>query len=121
MEFSHTSVLLEETIEGLHIRPDGIYVDGTLGGGGHSSRIAEQLTGGRLIGIDQDADAIAAAGERLSPWKDKVTLVRNNYCNMPAVLSQLWAFPPISWTMANGDFPTRMTLLWTCGWIKGRR
>ena len=89
MEFSHTSVLLEETIEGLHIRPDGIYVDGTLGGGGHSSRIAEQLTGGRLIGIDQDADAIAAAGERLSPWKDKVTLVRNNYCNMPAVLSQL--------------------------------
>ena len=89
MEFSHTSVLLEETIEGLQIRPDGIYVDGTLGGGGHSSRIAGQLSGGRLIGIDQDGDAIAAAGARLAPWKDRVTLVRNNYCNMPVVLEQL--------------------------------
>ena len=89
MEFSHTSVLLEETIEGLQIRPDGIYVDGTLGGGGHSSRIAGQLSGGRLIGIDQDGDAIAAAGARLAPWKDRVTLVRNNYCNMPVGLEQL--------------------------------
>ena len=89
MEFSHTSVLLEETIEGLQIRPDGIYVDGTLGGGGHSSRIAGQLSGGRLIGIDQDGDAIAAAGARLAPCKDRVTLVRNNYCNMPVVLEQL--------------------------------
>ena len=89
MEFSHTSVLLEETIEGLHIRPDGIYVDGTLGGGGHSSRIAEQLTGGRLIGIDQDGDAIAAALARLAPFQDKVTIVRDNYCNIVRVLQEL--------------------------------
>lgn len=89
MEFAHTSVLLDETIEGLNIRPDGIYVDGTLGGGGHSSRIAGQLTQGRLIGIDQDDAAITAAGKRLEEWKEKVTLVRNNYCNMPAVLKEL--------------------------------
>ena len=81
--------MLEETIEGLQIRPDGIYVDGTLGGGGHSSRSAGQLSGGRLIGSDQDGGARAAAGARLAPWKDRVTLVRNNYCNMPVVLEQL--------------------------------
>lgn len=89
MDFAHTSVLLEETVEGLHIKPDGIYVDGTLGGGGHSSYIARQLTTGRLIGIDQDEAAIAAAGEKLKPWKEKVTIVRSNYCNMPAVLAEL--------------------------------
>ena len=89
MDFSHTSVLLEETIEGLAIRPDGIYVDGTLGGAGHSSCIVQKLTSGRLIGIDQDSDAIEAAGKRLEPWKDRVTLVRDNYCNLPAVLKSL--------------------------------
>ena len=89
MDFAHTSVLLEETIEGLAIRPDGIYVDGTLGGAGHSSCIARRLTGGRLIGIDQDSDAIEAAGSRLEPWKDRITLVRDNYCNLPAVLRNL--------------------------------
>ncbi|MDO4331071.1 MAG: 16S rRNA (cytosine(1402)-N(4))-methyltransferase RsmH [Eubacteriales bacterium] len=89
MEFAHTSVLLNETIEGLHIRPDGVYVDGTLGGGGHSAEIAKRLTRGRLIGIDQDDAAIAAAGKRLEKWNEKVTLVRNNYCNMPAVLKEL--------------------------------
>ncbi len=83
MEFKHYSVLLEETIENLNIKPDGIYVDGTLGGGGHSYQIAKRLgAGGRLIGIDQDADAIAAATERLAEFSDKVTIIRSNYANM---------------------------------------
>ena len=81
MEFRHRSVLLDETIEGLRIRPDGIYLDGTLGGGGHSSEILRRLDGGRLIGIDQDAEALAAAEERLSPYQGKFTLIRDNYCN----------------------------------------
>lgn len=83
MEFSHYSVLLEETIKNLNIRPDGIYVDGTLGGGGHASEVAKRLSEkGRLIGIDQDADAIRAAGERLAPFGDRVTIIRSNYANM---------------------------------------
>jgi 16S rRNA (cytosine1402-N4)-methyltransferase len=90
MEFRHKSVLLDETIENLNIKPDGIYVDGTLGGGGHSYEIAKRLTGGgRLIGIDQDEDAIKAAGERLAQFGDTVTIVRNNYCNMNLVLDEL--------------------------------
>ena len=90
MTFRHVSVLLPETIEGLNIRPDGIYADGTLGGGGHASEVAARLTeGGRLIGIDQDADAIAAAGERLKPFGDRVTIVRDNYVNMKQVLTDL--------------------------------
>ena len=89
MAFEHKSVLLTETIEGLQIRPDGIYVDGTLGGGGHSYEIAKRLTGGRLIGIDQDQAAIEAAGMRLSPFEDKVTIVRSNYRNTREVLSEL--------------------------------
>jgi len=90
MTFRHVSVLLPETIEGLSIRPDGIYADGTLGGGGHASEVAARLTeGGRLIGIDQDADAIAAAGERLKPFGDRVTIVRDNYVNMKQVLADL--------------------------------
>lgn len=83
MEFKHYSVLLQETIEYLNIRPDGIYVDGTLGGAGHAGEIAKRLSSqGRLIGIDQDADAIKAAGERLMPYKDLVTIIRSNYANM---------------------------------------
>ncbi len=82
MEFNHYSVLLKECIDELRIKPDGIYVDGTLGGAGHSSEIAKRLTTGRLIGIDQDEDAIRAATERLAPYKDRVTIVRSNYENM---------------------------------------
>ena len=88
-EFHHVSVLLQECLEGLNIRPDGIYVDGTLGGAGHSSRIAQRLTTGRLIGIDRDPVALAAAGERLKPWKDRVTLVHSNFCEIKQVLSDL--------------------------------
>ncbi len=90
MEFVHKSVLLKETIEGLNIKPDGIYVDGTLGGAGHSYHICERLgESGRLIGIDQDEDAISAAGRRLEPFADKVSIVRDNYCNIRKVLSDL--------------------------------
>ncbi len=90
MEFAHVSVLLRETIEQLNIRPDGIYVDGTLGGGGHALEVCSRLSDkGRLIGIDQDADAIAAAGKRLQKFKDRVTIVRSNYCNMRRELQKL--------------------------------
>ena len=90
MEFKHKSVLLYETIDGLNIKPDGIYVDGTLGGGGHSYEICKRLSaGGRLIGIDQDDAAIAAASARLEEFGDMVTIVRSNYCNMKSVLHDL--------------------------------
>ena len=90
MEFKHKSVLLDETIDGLAIKPDGIYVDGTLGGGGHSYEICKRLAAnGRLIGIDQDEDAIAAAGKRLEEFSDRVTIVRSNYCNIQKVLNEL--------------------------------
>ena len=88
-EFYHVSVLLEECLEGLDIKPDGIYVDGTLGGAGHSSRIAARLTTGRLIGIDRDPVALKAAGERLKPWEDRVTLVHSNFCEVRQVLDDL--------------------------------
>ena len=88
-EFHHVSVLLEECIEGLNIRPDGIYVDGTLGGAGHSSRIAAQLTTGKLIGIDRDPVALTAAGERLAPFGDRVALVHSNFSEMDSALESL--------------------------------
>ena len=88
-EFHHVSVLLEECIEGLNIKPDGIYVDGTLGGAGHSSHIAAKLTTGRLIGIDRDPVALKAAGKRLEPFGDRVTLVHSNFCEMASVLKDL--------------------------------
>lgn len=88
MEFSHKSVLLEETIESLHIRPDGCYVDGTLGGAGHALEICKRLgENGRLVGIDQDGDAIQAAQEKLKPFK--VSIVRSNYVDFDRVLDQL--------------------------------
>ncbi|WP_346663908.1 16S rRNA (cytosine(1402)-N(4))-methyltransferase RsmH [uncultured Merdimonas sp.] len=90
MEFQHKSVLLNETIEGLHIRPDGTYVDGTLGGGGHAYEIAKRLGDkGSIIGIDQDAVAIEAAGIRLKDFGEKVTIVRSNYCDMKSRLQEL--------------------------------
>ena len=88
-EFHHVSVLLDECIEGLNIRPDGIYVDGTLGGAGHSSEIVKRLTTGRLIGIDRDPVALKAAGERLAPYSDRVTLVHSNFCEIASVLKDL--------------------------------
>ena len=88
-EFHHVSVLLEECIEGLAIKPEGIYVDGTLGGAGHSSRIAAKLTTGRHIGIDRDPVALKAAAQRLKPWEDRVTLVHSNFCEIASVLEQL--------------------------------
>lgn len=89
MAFKHYSVLLEETIENLNIKPDGIYVDGTLGGGGHALEVVKQLSDkGRFYGIDQDDAAIGAAGERLSDYQDKITLIRSNYCHMQTVLKE---------------------------------
>ncbi len=90
VEFKHTSVLLEEAVESLHVRPDGIYVDGTLGGGGHSYEIAKRLSeGGRLIGIDQDAAAIEAAGKRLGEFGNKITIIRANYAQMSEKLKEI--------------------------------
>ena len=90
MEFKHTSVLLQETIENLDIKPEGTYLDGTLGGAGHASEVAARLAGaGRLIGIDQDEDAIAAAGKRLLPYQERVTLIRDNYVHAVEALSQI--------------------------------
>lgn len=90
MEFVHKSVLLHETVDSLNVKPDGIYVDGTLGGGGHALEVCRQLgENGRFIGIDQDAEAIEAAGERLKEFGDKVTIVRSNYVDTPSVLKSL--------------------------------
>lgn len=83
MEFKHKSVLLDETVDNLNIKPDGIYVDGTLGGAGHACEVCKRLSDkGRFIGFDQDADAIQAAGERLKDYADRVTVIRSNYCYM---------------------------------------
>ena len=90
MEFKHKSVLLEETVDGLNIKPEGIYVDGTLGGAGHASEVCRRLSAkGRFIGIDQDQDAIVAASDRLAAYEDRVTIIRSNYCYMANELHSL--------------------------------
>ncbi len=89
MEFHHISVLLDECIDALHIRPDGIYLDGTLGGAGHSSQIAQRLTTGRLISVDRDPVALRVAQERLAPWMDRVTLVHSNFREIDRILDDL--------------------------------
>lgn len=89
MEFKHESVLPKETIENLNIKPDGIYVDGTLGGAGHSFQIVKQLSSGRLIGIDQDQEAIDAATKKLAVFQDKVSIIKDNFVNIKNVLSDL--------------------------------
>ncbi len=133
MEFVHKSIMLGETIEALHIKPDGIYVDGTLGGGGHSLEIARRLTeGGRLIGIDQDGDAIAAAGQRLAPYADRVTIVRSNYADMKQVLKDLSIdrvdgilldLGVSSYQLDNGErgLPTERMYRLTCAWTCARK
>ena len=93
MEFKHKSVLLEECIEGLNIKPDGIYVDGTLGGAGHASQVCKRLSAkGRFIGIDQDQDAIIAASERLGEYADRTTIIRSNYCRMVQELEKIGVY-----------------------------
>lgn len=90
MEFKHTTVLLDETVDGLNVKPDGIYVDGTLGGGGHAYQVCKRLTGkGSIIGIDQDEEALKAAGTRLEDFGDKVTLIRSNYKDMQVKLLEI--------------------------------
>ncbi len=90
MEFKHTSVLLEETLDGLRVRPDGIYVDGTLGGAGHAVEVCKKLSAkGRFIGIDQDQDAIIAASERLKAYRERTTIIRSNYCYMVEELHRI--------------------------------
>lgn len=89
MEFEHRSVLLQETIQSLHVKPDGIYVDGTLGGGGHAYEVCRLLNmDGRFFGIDQDEAAILAAGSRLEPFKDRVTIIRSNYCHIKQLMKE---------------------------------
>lgn len=89
MEFKHISVLKQESINGLNIKPDGVYVDCTTGGGGHSLEIVKKLTTGRLICIDKDTDALAAAHERLADYLDKITFVNNNFANIDEILADL--------------------------------
>ena len=132
MEFKHISVLLEETIENLNIRPDGIYVDGTLGGGGHSYHIAKELSeSGRLIGIDQDDAAIAAAGQRLSAFEERVTIVRSNYKDADKALKELSISGVDGIVLDLGvssyqldtwreDFPINMIQHWTCVWTEDK-
>ena len=114
MIFEHKSVLLMETVDSLNVKPDGIYVDGTLGGGGHAYEVSRRLgEKGRLIGIDQDADAIAAATERLLPFKDKVTIVRSNYKNIREVLF-IWILVCLhtSWIRRTVDSLTERMPRW---------
>ena len=132
MEFKHKSVLLEETIEGLDIKPDGIYVDGTLGGAGHAGEVCRKLSAkGRFIGIDQDQDAIIAASERLAPYK-QATIIRSNYCYMVQELAArgiykvdgiLLDLGVSSYQLDNEErgFTYRVDARSICAWTSARR
>ena len=122
MDFVHIPVLLHEVLEGLAIRPDGIYVDGTVGGAGHSTEIAKRLTaGGKLIGFDRDPDAVEVATQRLAPYP--ATVVHHNYDEMAEVLTArcrwmacywIWEFLPTSWTRSPAVFPIITMHPWIC-------
>ena len=124
MEFAHKTVLLHETVDMLNVKPDGIYLDGTLGGAGHSLEICKRLTTGRLIGVDRDTVALEAAKKRLEAHLEKVTLVHSNFSELGAILDSLdivWtgcfltsAFHRRSSTMVNAAFPTWLTRRSTC-------
>ena len=131
MELIHKPVLLRECLEGLKIRPEGTYVDGTLGRAGHSREIAARLTTGRLICIDRDQAALDAAEDRLAGHLDKVTLIHGNFGDLAGLLDErgspgltacslTWGCPPPSWTTRSGAFPTCTTPPWTCGWTGPR-
>ena len=113
--FHHVSVLLDASIDALNIRPDGIYVDGTLGGGGHSREIASRLTTGHLIGIDRDETALAAAGERLAPFMDRVTLVHSNFCEMDSVIRSL-GYPGVDGVLLDLGSHVLDLITWLCGY-----
>ena len=133
MAFQHTSVLLEETIDGLAVKPDGIYVDATLGGGGHAFEVCSRLNGnGRFIGIDQDAAAIEAAGERLKDFGEKVTIIRSNYRELKSVLRSIGVekvdgivldlgVSSYQLIRQSGDSPIAQMHPWICGWIRDSR
>ena len=110
MEFKHASVLLEESVEGLNIHPAGTYVDGTMGGGGHSLEIVRRLTTGHLIGIDQDQEALNAAKERLKDYADKVTFVKDNFVNIRSILAEL-GIEKVLITCIRGNEGSRRTIL----------
>ena len=125
MEFNHYSVMLSETVTALCVKDDGIYVDGTLGGGGHAEKILKSGKNVRLIGIDRDSDALSAAGKRLECFADRLTLVHDNFGNIKSILQGLkyteytvwfwiWAFHPISLTTQSAVFPTWRTLRLIC-------
>lgn len=128
MNFHHISVMPQETVSGLVTNRDGIYVDCTLGGAGHSHLIADMLSEkGRLIGIDQDESAIAAATERLQDCHCQVSIVQNNFRNLEQVLQEqsaqqvdgvlFWVFPLTSWIQLREVFPICRMRLWICVWI----
>ena len=131
-DYGHKPVLLQECLDALAIRPDGVYVDGTLGRAGHSLEIVRRLTeGGRLIGIDRDQTAIDAAQERLAPYLDRVTLVHSNFDRVGDILADLHisgvdgmlfdlGVSSPSWTTPPGAFPICTTPRWTCAWTARR-
>ena len=131
--YGHKPVLLHECLDALAIKPDGVYVDGTLGRAGHSLEIVRRLTTGRLIALDRDETAIEAATRRLGDYMDRVTLVHSNFSALGNVLHELgiqgvdgmlsltWAFPPRSLTRRSAAFPTSRTRRSICAWTSPPR